>query len=481
MKKRFLALLLAITTILLLCACADEKKPNKASEKNPADTKESEKPFEPKNAKELWEKIDRVMDGLESYGIKQEIKSVIYYAGNKFEIASSIEGITSSEKAEDYYFYMSGENKVLCKELDVDETVEMKEAFYKDKMYVLNKSESVDQRLCASATAEEFLKNEDAVSIDDLDLSACMNQEFSKQKDGTWTLSFSGYTKKSIDQFLEEMSLEEDLGAPVSDMEVVATCDKEFRSTEVTFEFLFDLKDDSTVAPEIFIKISFDRFNDAEFDFDTLLPEEYTEVDDLLVLDRFKKGLEALKSAKKGEFTLNIKEKVTIQGETETKEEDDEISYGEENGSYYYDIRVSDENGRYQLNCRGGTLTITMDGESESGSQSEEEAKALVDGLIDSAKFSSEYVTDVEKLEEDVYLIKIDEIDETYFGEELGEGIKFSSGSQEITLTMKDDKIAEYSATFLISARIRDGATKKIPVNLVIEVTLVVEEVSKTA
>lgn len=105
MKRRLFSILLAFALLISLASCAKEKAP--------ATAETAEKPFVPTSAEELWEKADSVMDALESYGIKQEMKMVFYASGNKIETDAVAEGVYSNGE-ENYYRYMTAKNHMVC-------------------------------------------------------------------------------------------------------------------------------------------------------------------------------------------------------------------------------------------------------------------------------------------------------------------------------------------------------------------------------
>lgn len=471
MKRRIFAILLVFTLLVSLAACGKEK--------TPANTEPEEKPFVPTTASELWEKADSVMEALESYGIKQEMKMVFYASGNKIETDAVAEGVYSNGE-ENYYRYMTAKNHMVCQALSMDETIESKEAYYDGKMYRLNKSTDVDQKLCSPISAEDYKEYEEDSLLEDVDFDDCMRKDFSGQEDGTWKLAFSGYTKKTIGLVMKEFDLDDELlGADVLDMDVALLADADFRVKELEIKFLFDLEEDSTTAPEFTIKSSYDRYNEAKFDFEAFLPEEYTQVDDLLILDEFEEGIEEHQNSKKGKFTLTSKSDTKFMGQTFTEEEEDRVSYGEENGSYYYDLTAETDEGKVEMSYRGGALKVTVNGESESGSQTEDEAKATVDELIDSATFTKEYVTGVEKSAEDTYLIKIDKLSEDIWGVVFeSQGMEYVSGSQEISVTFKDGKISQYSTNIIVQGNVREGMQVE-NISVATQTTLVFESVAE--
>ncbi len=470
MKRRIFSILLVFTLLISLVACGKGKAPA---------TETEEKPFVPTTASELWEKADSVMDALQSYGIKQEMKMVLYASGNKIVTDSTFEGVSSNGE-ENYYRYFSGKSHMVCEALSLDDTTEMKEAYYDGKMYRMNKGLDNDQKLCSTVSIEDYKEYEEDSLLENVDFDDCMRKDFSEQEDGTWKLTFSGYTKKAIGLVMKELDLDDEmLGADVLDMDVDLLADAEFRVKKLNIKFLFDLEEDSTTAPEFTIKANYDRYNEAKFDFDAFLPEEYTQVDDLLILDEFEKGIEEHQNSKKGSFTLTSKTETKFMGQTVTEEEEDRISYGEENGIYYYDLTAETTDGKVEMSYHGGGLKVTVDGESEIGPQTEDEAKATVDELIDYATFAKESVTGIEKTAEDTYLIKIDKLNEEVWGAAFeAQGMEYVSGSQEISVTFKDGKISQYSTNSIIQGNVREGVQVE-SISVATQTTLVFESVAQ--
>lgn len=350
MKIRLLSLLLGVLLLLNLVSCDTEKDPAPKGEKESKTA--TEKPFVPESAKELWDKINSVMEGLDSYYQRMECEGVFYMDGNKLEIESGMKGVLSKKEG-DFYEYTKVVNELECKELDYYERVENKKAYYDGKMYIKNKTDAVEQLLCAPVSVEDYQNDSEDDFFDDVDPVDCTKQDFSKEEDGSWKLSFSGYTKKTMESILDGMEMDEsELGAPVEDAVITVCADEKFRCKELKIEFIFTLEEDSTTAPEFLIDCTFDQFNEAIFDVEAFLPEDYTEVDDLLILEKFTDELTALQETKKGKFELNGTTEIKYQEKTEAVDRHYEVSYGEENGSYYFDLLMTSNEGSVQMNQR---------------------------------------------------------------------------------------------------------------------------------
>ena len=71
-------------------------------------------------------------------------------------------------------------------------------------MFVSSEQGDSVQKLYSPLTKDEYIayleKQEDAL---DIDFEACVNKTFAKNEDKTWTLTYSGYTKKVIAEVIE--------------------------------------------------------------------------------------------------------------------------------------------------------------------------------------------------------------------------------------------------------------------------------------
>jgi hypothetical protein len=261
MKIRLLSLLLGVLLLLNLVSCGFVKDPAPKGEKESKTA--TEKPFVPESAKELWDQINSVMEGLDSYYQRMECEGVFYMDGNKFEIESGMKGVLSKKEG-DFYEYTKVVNELECKELDYYERVENKKAYYDGKMYIKNKTDAVEQLLCAPVSVEDYQNDSEDNFFDDVDPADCTKQEFSKEEDGSWKLVFSGYTKKTMQAILDGMGMDEsELGAVVDDAVITVSADEKFRAKGMQIEFVFDLSDDATTSPEFFVQCEFKQFNEA--------------------------------------------------------------------------------------------------------------------------------------------------------------------------------------------------------------------------
>ncbi|MBE6904588.1 MAG: hypothetical protein E7480_08290 [Ruminococcaceae bacterium] len=436
MKKttRIFSLLLGVLMIFSLASCGKTVV---------------EKPFEPEDAASLWNKIYETMNAVENYNLTVKIEMTYYSLGKKFEVNEEI--INFASNAEEY---IESKTVIKCQELSYEENIVNVSAYHDGKMYSSTKNSKYDQKFCSPMTFEEYREANYDETLDNKILGDCTNSEFSKKEDGTWNIKFSGYTKKAITKLMKTTQISyEDLGADVLDMEVNIVADADFRIKTIKTDFSFDVDENTTTLPRFSMIEEYSSFNEAKFDTQKLKAEEYTQVDDVRVLSYVEDGIKVIQDAATGKFTLDISNSTTILGQTETTTEKDIVSYGKKNGAYYYDVEAKTDEQTIYLKHESGNLTIEVGGEKQVQAQNEKDAKAQIDGFIDSAKYNSMAVTSIEKKSDGVYLLKIANFDVSLLQASYeGSGIELKSGTQEITVTMTDKSITKIESKIDIDA-----------------------------
>ena len=144
-------------------------------------------------------------------------------------------------------------------------------------------------------------------------------------------------------------------------------------------------------------------------------PEDYTEFLDCRLLTEFEDMIEALEEKKDGSFTLNLEQKMSgfKLGSSQTYTEKDTVAYGEKNGSYFYDITANASGEIVEISYADGKQTIVISGTEQSVDQTEDEAKAYINGLINNAKYSANAVGTITKKADGVYEIQCDNPDKS--------------------------------------------------------------------
>lgn len=449
--RTILTLLLSMLLVFSLAACQEtDNTENPTVPSTSSSVPEPPKPWMPENALELWNKIDSTMDALTSMESTMVAKAVYYYMGYEFKMDSTVSSVTTKDTE-----YIETDAKIVCADLEMDQTVKTITAYYDGKMYVANNDGTYDQKLCSAATKEEYKDSMNGALTDEVDISDCTGAKFLKNEDGTWTVEFSGYTNKTMNKVLDSIGLASDmLGAPIEDMKATIVADKDFLVKTMTIAFAFEEEDDS-VVPEYSVTAQYSKYDAATFDPAVLKTEEYTEVADLFILDKIEDGIKERQDATSGNFVLDLTTTTRYYGQTSKSKETDTVTYGKKNGAYYFAISAESGDTTMNLLYQNGTYTVTSNGETYTSPVTDAEAKGMVDGLIDSALFNALSVTNIEKEGEGVYMLTLENIDLSTYSARVAElGITYNSGEQAIKVTFKDGKLVKIESLVSLKGKL---------------------------
>ncbi len=421
-------LCLCVLLIFSFCACTGPG--------SDASSSSSDQPFVPQTAAELWQKTDEVMDSLKSFQTTSSIEVLYYYYGNKFEVQSSVSVIF----AEDGELTM-GHNMTVSEELDVDVTEYFTEAYYGGKMYLSSSNGENEQKICAVTTLEEYMATQSESLSDSFDFLDCTKAELVANEDGSWTAKFSGYTKKSVEDMLDLLSFDdEDMGATIHDMDIIVGVNKDFYTTKMEINFSFEEDENVPETPKYYALMEFSKYNEAVIDVSVLKPEEYKEVDSIILLSKLEETIKEKQDADSGKFMLEIKDTVKVYGQSTSQTEKDVITYGRKNGAYFYEVDGKINNQKIVVKYQNGNQVVEMGGETYSNSQSMDDAKAFIDNQINGVMFNKSMVSDVKKQEDGTYLLTVPSYDMSAANEANASiGLKYNSGTQEIIVSLSGD------------------------------------------
>jgi predicted heme/steroid binding protein len=433
MRKAFLFGMLAVLLLfsVALAGCKKEK---------PAE-------YEPESAIALWEKIDKNMEGLRSMKTDIIMDMVYYTMGYEVRMNSSGSVLVTPES-----YYADNRTTAKCEELSQMQEVSTVEAYCDGKMYTATNDGYYDQKFCSPMAWEDFRRSKSGGSfVDEIDFAACTASKFSKEEDGTWTLQFSGYTKKTIDEVLGSMMISDtELGVTITDMHVKVTADADFYIQKVDISLVFA---ESESRPRLTVVARYSGFNTTKVDPAMLSLTEYAEVADVRVLNYVSQVLKEKQDLSEGAFTLDITTAYDMKKESVRYEEHDLVSYGRKNGAYYYAIDAQVDDQSLTIAYQNGEQTVTSGDQSQTVTQPEAEAKAFIDSLIDYARYSGISVTDIQKPETGVFVLTVDRLDlSLYQASVAGTGITLESGSQTITVLFADKKLSGIENITLLTA-----------------------------
>lgn len=402
--------------------------------------------FTPKDSDSLWNKITETMKSLDNYVEEGSLEAIFYVQGLRFEATGDSYSVYTSLEGEPYS-YMQEDVVVRCEEYSYKNTIEQVRAYYNGKLYLADKANDFSRKIYSDATFEAF---EQAV-VDDtvlnfMDLTDCTGKEFAREKDGTWSLKFSGYTKKLMDRLLYGVFGEFELADFVEDMNILAIADASFCLKSLEIKFVFE---EDAGADVLFKATStYSKYNEAVANPKKIQADTYTQVEDIYILEEIANQLEDFQKQKEGKFTLSVDQTVRSNGEEQLFQEIDRVTFGRENGKLYYNIDVDYDGTPMDIVYEHGRQTVSANGQSQEAAVSEEEAEQYLVTLLDNGQYDATTIYDITKLQDGQYRLKVAYCNmasiEAFYTENSG---GLYSAKQTITVTFQEGKLTQMEST----------------------------------
>ncbi len=448
MKKRTLLICVLLACAMLLASCQglkDALRPN------------------PKTADELWERIDEVMQEYDAFAMSLEMDMVMVVEG--YAMHSKATGTMIEDTGDDYYYYSETDVTVSCEELDVEETAKSISAFMNGKAFEFRGENGYERKLYSKMTAEEYQAYKASDEQDEEpDFQDCTQESFVKNEDKTWTLTYSGYTKKTINIITDAFSgIADVFGADIVDMQVTFRANEDFRVTDIGIAFEFAEQEDDTAAPCLDIRMKLSALGDEVVRVtDTIDVKKYREVDDLAICKQIDKLIDARLEAEQGEFSYELMHHVGVSGRYETTEESSQVKYEKVNGRLSYEIKTKSQEYTATISYKNGTQTVTVDGESYSEPQSEEQAISLIQSMIDdpSLGYDAESVSNIKNMGGGKWEIEQAVTDSEIYKQIIESmGATYKSTSQTIRFTIANDELIKIHNSILMEGTVSSGGS----------------------
>lgn len=376
----------------------------------------------PEKALEIWAKLEKNMDGLTSYKSDVRIEMTLYAEDKK--ITGTSEGFqieAGRDNPADYYFMQSMTTTVKAEDADVDKTVHATEAYYDGKHFITHAEDDDEpHRIYGESTVEDFLEYMASMPTASLDLT----ESRSFEKKGK-TLTFSEFPKTVISRLAKSFGADAStLGAEINDLSVTVEYNAKYLVTAMEYKFSFG-PNDSWKFPELFVRVSYSDHNSAERVQESTPLSEYTKLEHFDVIRNVGVELEKMKIATGERFHVNINQTVKIDNKHSSYSESEYVSYGEESGSgrFHYEIESKILGQDVEISYYGGKQTVESKDKKEEVDQTEEEARAFIEGLITISSFNLRNVASIKQIESsadgeeftDVYLVELGDFDYTSY------------------------------------------------------------------
>ena len=164
-------------------------------------------------------------------------------------------------------------------------------------------------------------------------------------EDGEMILIYKDFTPSSVRSFSgtisETLSLFGD-GYELSDIEMTVTVNDKFYPEKISVELVIESSSDTEAEPPTFtMAATYSDINKTKAP-DPLNLSEFTQVEDIRVLDKFNKDYEDFHSSDEGEFKLNLHQEITMDGNTERSSgKIYNVSFEHNDGNCEYTIKTT--------------------------------------------------------------------------------------------------------------------------------------------
>lgn len=452
--RTLLLIMLALFMVLSLASCAKLEDTDGSSDQ---DTTVAPAPEKSYTADELFNLIDEKMDSYDSY--ESTLEMIMNVTMNGVEASVTAKGLEIRQglTTDNFAFYTETEMKMSIPSLSTTEKQTSVEAYHSGNYFISDRGESVNRKLCSPMTKEEAKEYVDEKDTDVFEFGDCVNKEAKINEDGTYDLTFSGYTAEAVHEILGQTGADAwSLTHDVIDITFHITADAEFNATAFEFSFVFEQKPGSEKIPEISVKGTFYKYNEAAIDEAEVNPEKYTAVDDIRLIDEMEDLLDARYAKEEGKFTLDISQTLKIMGETQQSTETDIVTYGKNDKGYFYDIDADMNGTKYDISYSQGVQNVVVDGQSQQVAQTEAEARAFIEGLINSCQFNDDFVIDIKKNSDTQYVFTC-EPKNSYKALIEQMGATFRSVTQTITVTVENGEIVKIESEANVNGAVTQG------------------------
>lgn len=364
---------------------------------------------EPKDADDLWGRIDKVMTDLSSSRIDATMEMKFTYEGLEVEAESNLLLVAiGNVDSEDFYYYQKSKTvmEIAGSEIETEEYL----VYDEGKAYVSEKSDNKTSRIYSSLTSKEFYDYATDEATDfNITPDGAGVKGMSRYDGKKWELEFSNFEKDALDRIIEQLkldSLEESMGIVISDVAVTITTDEKYRVDKMSIDFISESYDE----PVISLDMTWSQYDSAKKVY--IDKREYTEVDDVRIAKWVDNYLNEVIDRERVDFSLYMDQKVMKGSATYSSYvERDKVTYKNKNDKFTYDISAELNGQDYSIEYVWGTQTVRVLDQTHRTDQTEDEARSFIKSLMNSAQFSPSLVTNILEISNNRYRIYLQPAD----------------------------------------------------------------------
>ena len=387
MKKSLSLLLVIVLLSLTLLSSCGTKDNSKEDKKEPT----------------VMEKIIAAMDSIESFEANSVTEISAYISAQKVEIEEIVKQVYAKSQDGALYYYATNNSKLTHQGNETK--VSMLEAFNEGNYFFKYDLGEDWKYLHSPLTQEEFLGYFENENVNPSLLKGYNSIVVSETENKDHVVKLSQYDNKVIKRLNASYALPlENEGGKITDIAVTITAGTDFLVKDVNVEYIFSNTDFTGSK-----KITLSNYNNATKDVSNLKPGFYKTVGDATILSIADALLSDREESDKGSFTLSSVTKQMNQEKLISEvASTSEISYGEKDGKYYFDIETTSDGEKSVTSYRDGV--INSDGKKTN--TNDYYAKMAISELINPVGYNPLAINKVNKTTENdgtvLYTVELD-------------------------------------------------------------------------
>ncbi len=431
---------------------------------------------EPKSAIDVWNRVDKKMTSLSSYEARMDMSMKMFINGSAVSTSADSTIIEHNiGKRSSYYYYEKTDMRVTNVSNGAKINSESTEEYRDGNLFVTNSSGGKASKLYNTMTKSEFLEYKNSKAIDlesEFGFDKAGYSEFSQDEYGCWKIKFSEFSDEAIETISKMVGVEDSVVAlTIEDVKFTIRADADFLATRIDITFVFEENENEDEQASIKIAVDYNKINEAEPKKEIPNVSEYLEVD-FKELDKIDRMIKEYEKIDEGSFKFETGQKLIVLENTTEYGEKNEVSYGEKDGKFFYEITSTVDKEKFTITYSDGTQSINREkGSSETKAQTEKEARAYVRTLMSGTGYNRQYVTEINQTT-DEYVLKCDAADISQYRQVFESlGGHFKDLNQTVTIKIKDGKIIRITTEIIAEGEIRYSdykGTHSIPLKMTV-------------
>lgn len=426
MKKLSLILAVILAVALMFPSCKEKK---------------------PESADELWEKIDEIMDSVESYRTDITMDLTMYTMGE--EVKMNAEGYSLYSQKGGHCDYTYNKVTVRSDKLDIDKNSETVKAFIDGTLYLYDKSDGEESGKYAAVSEKEYKEYTDlAGGLFDIDVGEGAAKTFSQQSDGSWLLEISEYPEQTVKKAFSSIGFDrETAGGRVKGLRTTVKTDDKYHVSTMSFVFDFEADGGADKVPTFAMNATYSGYGSTSVSAELIDTSKYVKTEDLVDREKIQTLARKLYNHENVKMSAKIRGKVYAgSGILSDIKENDEIHYGIRDGGYFFDLTATVGSGEssyeVKMSYADGKLSTEVGGQKDVTQANSMAAKAYLDTSIQLSIYSNENITSVIYNGDGVYEVTLDlsSMDQ-YKSAFEGSGESFRAAEGIALVTVEDDEI----------------------------------------